>query len=111
MKGLLKAIVYVDLVGLSEDDAKLALLGAFSGRAKPATSPAFPGAPRTAPAMPRVAPTLKSLNETTTVNVSQFQSAIIWERASHASTFHTRRLSFSNRAARKSKTVGAIASK
>lgn len=41
--GLLKQVVYVDLVGLSEADAKLALLGAFSDRAKPARKPSFPG--------------------------------------------------------------------
>jgi hypothetical protein len=54
VKGLLKAIVYVDLVGLSEEQAKLALLGAFSRRAKPRSSPAFP------PMIPRVTPTAPS---------------------------------------------------
>ncbi len=41
--GLLTQVVYVDLVGLSEADAKLALLGAFSDRAKPPKKPSFPG--------------------------------------------------------------------
>lgn len=42
-QGLLAPLVYVDLVGLSQDAAKAALLGAFSGRAKPFESPSFPG--------------------------------------------------------------------
>jgi hypothetical protein len=43
-KGLLAAIVYVDVAGVSEQDAQLAILGAFSTRAKPSHPPAFPGA-------------------------------------------------------------------
>jgi tetratricopeptide (TPR) repeat protein len=44
-EGLLKARVYIDLVGLDETAAATALLnGVAPGRAKPATSPAFPGA-------------------------------------------------------------------
>jgi hypothetical protein len=42
--GLLKASVYVDLVGLGERDAQAAILGAFSERNKPSKSPLFPGA-------------------------------------------------------------------
>ena len=42
--GLLTQVVYVDLVGLSDADAKLALRGAFRARAKPAVNPSFPGA-------------------------------------------------------------------
>jgi hypothetical protein len=42
--GLLGPINYVDLVGLSEQDARIAILGAFSGRAKPSQAPPFPGA-------------------------------------------------------------------
>jgi tetratricopeptide (TPR) repeat protein len=42
--GLLGQIIYVDLVGLSEKEARNALLGAFAERAKPAQAPAFPGA-------------------------------------------------------------------
>jgi hypothetical protein len=43
-EGLLKGIVYIDLVGLDEAAATPALLnGIKSGRAKPATAPAFPG--------------------------------------------------------------------
>src|SRR5207249_170395 len=43
-KGLLSSLIYVDLVGFSEQDARSAILGAFSSRAKPAQSPPFPGA-------------------------------------------------------------------
>jgi hypothetical protein len=42
-KGLLGPVVYVDLTGMSEADARAALLGAFSTRAKPASMPLFPG--------------------------------------------------------------------
>lgn len=42
--GLLGQIIYVDLVGQTEKDARSALLGAFTKRAKPARAPAFPGA-------------------------------------------------------------------
>jgi tetratricopeptide (TPR) repeat protein len=44
--GLLKALIYADLVGLGEDEAKDALLAAASGRkrAKPSRPSAFPGA-------------------------------------------------------------------
>jgi tetratricopeptide (TPR) repeat protein len=42
--GLLSQIIYADLVGRTEGDARSALLGAFAERAKPAQAPAFPGA-------------------------------------------------------------------
>jgi TIR domain len=42
-QGLLATLIYVDLLGLSEDAATAALLGAFSRRAKPSAMPAFPG--------------------------------------------------------------------
>jgi hypothetical protein len=45
LTGMLAPIIYVDLVGLSKEDARLALVGAFSERAKPKSEPAFPGAP------------------------------------------------------------------
>ncbi len=41
--GLLGAVVYVDLVDLPEDDARSALLGAFSVRSKPTKRPRYPG--------------------------------------------------------------------
>lgn len=41
-EGLLKSLIYVDLVGLTEVEAKPALLGAFEDRAKPVTPPKFP---------------------------------------------------------------------
>lgn len=44
LSGLWVSIVYIDLVGLSEEDAKAALLeGIAHGRAKPSASPSFPG--------------------------------------------------------------------
>jgi hypothetical protein len=44
--GLLRALVYVDLVGLDEEAARKALLeGADLGRAKPSTPPSFPEQP------------------------------------------------------------------
>jgi hypothetical protein len=42
--GMLAPIIYVDLLGLPQDDARAVLLGAFSERAKPSFMPAFPGA-------------------------------------------------------------------
>ena len=57
--GLLRAIVYADLVGLDEEAARQELLGAFEERGKPPVAPAFPGggtrsigAPRAKPAFP-----------------------------------------------------------
>ena len=44
-QGLLASLVYVDLIGLSQDAAEAALMGAFSARAKPSTAPTFPGQP------------------------------------------------------------------
>jgi hypothetical protein len=42
-QGLLAQIVYADLVGLGEEEASAALLGAFAERAKPDMRPSFPG--------------------------------------------------------------------
>ena len=42
-EGLLRSIIYVDLVDLSEEEARSAILGAFNTRAKPTTAPVFPG--------------------------------------------------------------------
>jgi hypothetical protein len=41
-QGLLKSINYVDLVNLTEQDARIAVLGAFSARVKPSKAPGFP---------------------------------------------------------------------
>ncbi|MFL6197625.1 MAG: toll/interleukin-1 receptor domain-containing protein [Thermoanaerobaculia bacterium] len=46
-RGLLRSIIYVDLVGLGEEDARLAVLGAFSERPN-RSAPRFPGRPRAA---------------------------------------------------------------
>jgi len=48
--GLLKAIIYVDLVGLSEPDAKIALLNSLKARGKPSQATRFPGGGSAAPA-------------------------------------------------------------
>ena len=43
--GLLKTLIHINLVGLTEDDARMRLLaGVSSQRAKPSARPAFPGA-------------------------------------------------------------------
>jgi len=42
--GLLTTRIYIDLVGLSEDEARDKLIESLKDRGKPATSPAFPGA-------------------------------------------------------------------
>jgi len=61
--GMLRPIVYVDLVGLSEAEAQQAVLGMMGDRAKPAQKPTFPGAPAaiqhtipTPPTFPGTAP-------------------------------------------------------
>ena len=42
--GLLKAVVYIDLVGKNKNDARAALIGGIGGdRAKPSREPGFPG--------------------------------------------------------------------
>jgi TIR domain len=55
LTGLLAPIVYLDLVGLPENDARPALLGAFNIRNKPAVAPTFPGAG--SPQAPGLSPT------------------------------------------------------
>jgi len=45
----MNSIIYVDLVGLSEQDASIAILGGFSSRAKPSQAPAYPGTARITP--------------------------------------------------------------
>jgi hypothetical protein len=41
--GFFATTVYIDIVGLSEQDARAAILGAFSSRLKPTKQPAYPG--------------------------------------------------------------------
>jgi hypothetical protein len=51
--GLLRTLVYTDLVGLPEDAARAALLaGVPQGRGKPATAPPFPGSGTAPPPFP-----------------------------------------------------------
>ncbi|QQM51883.1 toll/interleukin-1 receptor domain-containing protein [Rhodococcus pyridinivorans] len=43
-QGILKQVIYIDLVGLSDEEARKKLLSQLNpGRTKPATAPAFPG--------------------------------------------------------------------
>jgi CHASE2 domain-containing sensor protein len=49
--GLLRAIIFIDLVGLSEDEARQRLIEGLADRAKPIAPPAFPGQ-TPAPAFP-----------------------------------------------------------
>jgi hypothetical protein len=60
LTGILAPIVYLDLIGLPENDARTALLGAFSIRNKPVSAPAFPST-RT-PRSPGVPPTHPALS-------------------------------------------------
>jgi hypothetical protein len=46
--GLLKALIYQDLVGLDEAAARAKVLGVFEVRAKPKVAPVFPGRPKVA---------------------------------------------------------------
>ncbi|GAB4458252.1 MAG: hypothetical protein Kow0031_38770 [Anaerolineae bacterium] len=56
LKGLLSQIVYIDLVGKAQDEAReLLLAGLQTGRAKPGAAPGFPGSAGGAPAAPRPA--------------------------------------------------------
>jgi hypothetical protein len=44
LKGLLNQVIYIDLVGLNEEDARNVLIpGVQRGRAKPSVEPSFPG--------------------------------------------------------------------
>lgn len=53
LKGLLGSVVYLDLVGLEEDEAARALLdGLREGRAKPEVAPLFPRKSRSVPVRP-----------------------------------------------------------
>jgi hypothetical protein len=59
LEGLLGQIVYIDLVGLNENDAINTLLkGVLRGRAKPSHAPGFPGGPAMGIPSKRVVPTL-----------------------------------------------------
>ena len=86
---MLAPIIYVDLLGLPQDDARAVLLGAFSERAKPSSMPAFPGAqlPRVSPDQPLYPGPISATSTTTAkVLVTLVESAD-----------HSRRLSASQR--------------
>lgn len=74
--GLLKPIVYVDLVGLSQAEAKTALLEALRERVKPDHPPVFPGSETVEPqalSKPKYFP--KALNQ-----VQQLKAKTLQER-------------------------------
>jgi tetratricopeptide (TPR) repeat protein len=54
LTGMLSLTIYIDLVGLNEQDAERALLDGLKPSSKPAQPPSFPGK-RTAPTIPAVA--------------------------------------------------------
>jgi hypothetical protein len=43
LTGLLASVTYIDIVGLSKQDARIAIVGALSERAKPVIAPTYPG--------------------------------------------------------------------
>ncbi|MHC1595118.1 MAG: toll/interleukin-1 receptor domain-containing protein, partial [Methanotrichaceae archaeon] len=57
LKGLMRQVIYIDLVGLDEDAAKKALLGGIPReRIKPSKSPGFPGTVKVKPRFPGALP-------------------------------------------------------
>ena len=70
LTGILAPINYLDLVGLREEDARAALLGAFSKRNKPSSAPAFPGA-ITPPKVTPGQPSYPGINQTTAPPVTE----------------------------------------
>jgi hypothetical protein len=88
LTGILAPIVYLDLIGLPENDARTALLGAFSERAKPDSAPAFPGAQG-----PRVSPTEPGYPGTTNVTSEPMAEALLSKAESVAHGAHEARLS------------------
>jgi hypothetical protein len=77
LAGILASIVYLDLVGLPENDARTALLGAFNIRNKPASAPAFPGtrSPQT-PGVSSTQPAFPGATETTSAPVAETLSSV-----------------------------------
>jgi hypothetical protein len=77
LTGILAPIVYLDLIGLPENDARTALLGAFSIRNKPVSAPAFPGI-RTpqAPGGPPTQPAYPGATETMSAPVAEILSSV-----------------------------------
>jgi hypothetical protein len=91
--GLLKAITYVNLVGLSEDDAKLALLGAFSERAKPEVAPAFPPTARAVTARAAYPGRESASTAPSAAEILNASDAVVEKsRAQHADASHQERL-------------------
>jgi hypothetical protein len=77
LTGILAPIVYLDLVGLPENDARTALLGAFSIRAKPVSAPSFPGAhPPQTPSEPPTQPAYPGATRTTSPSIAEILPSI-----------------------------------
>jgi len=72
LTGILAPIVYLDLVGLPEEDARVALLGAFSARNKPSLPPAFPGATTPLkPSVPLSQPSFPGIRQTAPTSLAE----------------------------------------
>jgi hypothetical protein len=71
LTGILAPIAYLDLVGLPENDARAALLGAFNIRNKPVSAPAFPGVSPTQPAFPGATETMSTPVAETLASVAE----------------------------------------
>jgi TIR domain len=95
LTGILAPIVYLDLVGLPENDARTALLGAFSGRNKPASAPTFPGTrtPR-ALGLSSTQPAYPGANKMTSAPVSETLSSVAENANQTPSLSTTQRLQF-----------------
>jgi TIR domain len=88
LTGLLASIVYLDLVGLPENDARANLLGAFNIRNKPAAAPAFPGVQG-----PLVSATEPAYPGTAKVTSEPVAEALLSKAESAAHRIHEARLS------------------
>ena len=75
---ILAPIIYLDLLGLPEEDARAALLGAFSTRNKPALPPSFPGA--TTPHKPSLnlsQPSFPGISQTTSTPLAESLASVM----------------------------------
>jgi hypothetical protein len=77
LTGLLGSIVYLDLVGLPETDARKALLGAFSMRNKPASAPAFPGSVTSVSRASLPQPTYPGVAKTISEPIAETLSSVV----------------------------------
>jgi hypothetical protein len=93
--GLLKSIIYVDLVGLPEEDARTALLGAFNTRNKPTSVPAFPGASTTkTPSETLTSPVYPGATEASSTPIAEILPSIAEKADQGRRLSETQRLQF-----------------